>query len=125
MSSVVLQAMRARLIDWACTGGPRAPVPEKAQLFGSLADPLQLRILDLVAGRPRSVPEIARAIDESVVGAAAHLAHLEACGLVHRVSREGERRYAATDVINRLVRAADAVLAGRRPGLRSGTHTAE
>ena len=94
-------------------------VSEKAKLFRGLADPMRLTILQLLAQRPMSVPEVARAINESAVGTAAHLACLEACGLIRCDMREGERRYAGRESVAQRVWAADTVLTAAGRGKRA------
>jgi DNA-binding transcriptional ArsR family regulator len=62
--------------------------PEVVQLLRALADPTRLRILQLVAARPRSTQELAPLIALSEAGASKHLRVLAAAGLLtHR--REG------------------------------------
>ena len=119
MSSFLLGAYPARLLEWLCAE-PAHPVSvlEKAKLFRGLADLTRLQILELLTHGTRSVPEIAHEIGESVLGTAAHLTCLEACGLIRQVVVAGERRYATRGGIGRLVHDADVVLAAAGAGVR-------
>lgn len=129
MSSFLLgpyraSAMRALLPDGA-EASLRESLDDKAKLFRGLADPTRLTILQRLAHRPMSVREVARAINESVVGAGAHLACLEACGLIRRVEREGERRYAVRETVVQLIGAADAVFTAAGSDLRACSRYSE
>jgi hypothetical protein len=57
-------------------------LPDKDKLFRGLADLLHLTMLQLMADRPGSARESVRETNESVIGAAAHLACLEAWVLI-------------------------------------------
>ncbi len=60
----------------------------------AFASPVRLELLDLLAQAPRSVDELARAIDQTNANTSQHLQALHAAGLVTR-QREGTRvRYA-------------------------------
>ena len=82
---------------------------EKDALFESIAlmgkafaAPRRLELLDLLAQAPRTVDELARAMDQSNANTSQHLQALHAAGLVTR-SREGTSvRYALVDEALRL-----------------------
>jgi DNA-binding transcriptional ArsR family regulator len=62
--------------------------PELVRSFRALADPTRLRILQLVAGKPRSTQELATLVRLSEAGTSKHLRVLSAAGLLTR-HREG------------------------------------
>jgi DNA-binding transcriptional ArsR family regulator len=62
--------------------------PELVRAFRALADPTRLRILQLVAGKPRSTQELAALVRLSEAGTSKHLRVLSAAGLLTR-HREG------------------------------------
>lgn len=62
--------------------------PELVRSFRALADPTRLRILQLVAGKPRSTQELAALVRLSEAGTSKHLRLLSAAGLLTR-HREG------------------------------------
>lgn len=63
---------------------------EIAEVGKALASPKRLELLDLLAQAPRSVDELARAIDQSSANTSQHLQALHAAGLVAR-ERAGTR----------------------------------
>lgn len=65
--------------------------------FRALASPSRRRVLSLVAQAPRSVGEVASALDVSQPAASQHLGPLRDAGLV-RVEREGRRRIYHADL---------------------------
>src|SRR5213079_43416 len=68
---------------------------EAIALMGkAFASPVRLELLDLLSQAPRTVDELARAIDQTNANTSQHLQALHAAGLVTR-AREGARvRYA-------------------------------
>lgn len=65
--------------------------------FRALASPARRRVLRLVGDRPRSVGEVAAALDVSQPAASQHLAALREAGLVN-VEVSGRRRIHRPDV---------------------------
>ena len=63
-----------------------------ATALSAIADPTRRRALELVAERPRSVAELARALPVSQPAVSQHLATLKDAGLVD-ARREGRRVY--------------------------------
>jgi DNA-binding transcriptional ArsR family regulator len=62
--------------------------PELVGAFRALGDPTRLRILQLIARRPRSTQELAALVGLSAAGTSKHLRALSAAGLV-TTRREG------------------------------------
>src|SRR5436305_5033540 len=75
-----------------------APTPRKkealfeaiAMMGKAFASPVRLELLDLLAQAPRSVEQLARAMDQTNANASQHLQALHAAGLVTR-ERDGTR----------------------------------
>lgn len=59
-----------------------------AQLLKALAEPVRLRIIDTLRSKPKSVGEIAEALDLEIVNASHHLGILTRAGFTER-RREG------------------------------------
>jgi DNA-binding transcriptional ArsR family regulator len=68
--------------------GPRLPPGELVRVLRALADETRLRILALIAERPRSTQELAPLVDMSDAGLSKHLRALADAGLLSR-RREG------------------------------------
>ena len=66
----------------------RPKPPELVGAFRALDDPTRLRILQLIARRPRSTQELAALVGLSAAGTSKHLRALSAAGLV-TTRREG------------------------------------
>ncbi len=74
---------------------------EKSALFEAIAlmgkafaSPVRLELLDLLAQKPRTVDELARASDQSTANASQHLQALHAAGMVTRTREGTSTRYA-------------------------------
>src|SRR3954454_3728179 len=71
---------------------------EAIALMGkAFAAPRRLELLDLLAQAPRTVDELARAIDQSNANTSQHLQALHAAGLVTRTREGTSVRYALAD----------------------------
>lgn len=66
---------------------PADDLPLKAKLFRGFADPSRLAVLEVLRERPKCVSEIVTLTGLSQPNASAHLACLEACGLVKKERR--------------------------------------
>jgi rhodanese-related sulfurtransferase/DNA-binding HxlR family transcriptional regulator len=76
---------------------------EAIALMGkAFAAPRRLELLDLLAQAPRTVDELARAMDQSTANTSQHLQGLHAAGLVTRTREGTSVRYALADEALRL-----------------------
>ena len=94
-------------------------------LFKALGDPVRLRLLGLLAERPRTGKELADAVAVGAPTISHHMSRLTAAGLV-TLTREGQsRRYALDDrALAALHRAARAV-AAPEPAIKASSTSIE
>lgn len=76
---------------------PDSALVQVAGFFQQLAEPIRLRVLNLLREQPRCVGELARACGCSAANISRHLAQLQRHGLVHREGRGASVYYRVAD----------------------------
>jgi DNA-binding transcriptional ArsR family regulator len=93
----------------------------KAELFRALANPVRIRLLEVLVTTPeRSVQDLGRSLGISQPIVSQQLARLRASGIVVAVHSGARTRYSVTDLLIRdLLRVAKQILNRRLVGVRS------